>query len=144
MDVSYRKVRYLIFNMFYILKYLIYFSFLNQNSIYSIFVCVRYLCTLKSYVRNRGRPEGSIAEGYNAEECLAFCSLYFDDGVETRHNRVNRNDDDIHEDSTRLDVFSNSGRPLGKRNAQVLDDNLLAKAHQYVLFNCEPITQFIE
>ncbi|KAH7835951.1 hypothetical protein Vadar_031397 [Vaccinium darrowii] len=34
----------------------------------------RYLMTLKSYVRNRARPEGSIAEGYFVEECMTFCS----------------------------------------------------------------------
>ncbi|XXG72497.1 hypothetical protein AAC387_Pa07g1576 [Persea americana] len=37
----------------------------------------RYLLTLKSYERNRSRPEGSIAEGYLAEECLRFCSRWF-------------------------------------------------------------------
>ncbi|XP_058076314.1 uncharacterized protein LOC131224884 [Magnolia sinica] len=34
----------------------------------------RYLQRLKSYVLNRSRPEGSIAEGYLAKECLTFCS----------------------------------------------------------------------
>ncbi|KAK1373571.1 hypothetical protein POM88_029764 [Heracleum sosnowskyi] len=36
----------------------------------------RYLCKLKSYVRNNSKPEGSIAEGYLAEECLTFCSRF--------------------------------------------------------------------
>ncbi|XP_071714365.1 uncharacterized protein [Rutidosis leptorrhynchoides] len=35
----------------------------------------RYLGTLKSYVRKKSKPEGSIAEGYLVEECLSFCSL---------------------------------------------------------------------
>ncbi|GLT91440.1 hypothetical protein SLE2022_093260 [Rubroshorea leprosula] len=34
----------------------------------------RELFTLKSYVRNPRYPEGSIAEGYLAQECLTFCS----------------------------------------------------------------------
>ncbi|XP_071726413.1 uncharacterized protein [Rutidosis leptorrhynchoides] len=34
----------------------------------------RYLGTIKSYVRNKSKHEGSIAEGYLAEECLSFCS----------------------------------------------------------------------
>uniref|UniRef100_A0A803MV00 DUF4218 domain-containing protein n=1 Tax=Chenopodium quinoa TaxID=63459 RepID=A0A803MV00_CHEQI len=34
----------------------------------------KYIQTLKSYVRNRAHPEGSIAEGYLADECLTFCS----------------------------------------------------------------------
>ncbi|XP_068331574.1 uncharacterized protein [Pyrus communis] len=34
-----------------------------------------YLQTLKRYVRNKGRPEGSIAETYLVDECLSFCSM---------------------------------------------------------------------
>ena len=29
---------------------------------------------IKGYVRNRSRPDGSIASGYLAEECISFCS----------------------------------------------------------------------
>ncbi|XP_070675864.1 uncharacterized protein [Malus domestica] len=36
----------------------------------------RYLQTLKRYVRNKGRPEGSIAEAYLVDECSSFCSMY--------------------------------------------------------------------
>ncbi|CAN6716665.1 unnamed protein product [Malus baccata var. baccata] len=36
----------------------------------------RYLQTLKRYVRNKGRPEGSIAEAYLVDKCLSFCSMY--------------------------------------------------------------------
>jgi hypothetical protein len=50
----------------------------------------RRLYTLKRYVSNRARPEGSIAEAYIAEECLTFCSRYMED-VETRFNRAPRN-----------------------------------------------------
>jgi len=32
----------------------------------------RYLCRLKSYVRKKACPEGSIAEGYLVEEALTF------------------------------------------------------------------------
>ena len=37
----------------------------------------RYLRTLKGYVKNKARPEGSIAEGYISEECHTFCSRFF-------------------------------------------------------------------
>ena len=50
----------------------------------------RYLRTLKSYVRNKSRPEGSIAEGYIAEECTTFCSRYLHD-VEMKHDCEERN-----------------------------------------------------
>ena len=49
----------------------------------------RYLRTLKGYVRNKARPEGSIAEGCISEECLTFCSRFFED-VSTKLNRPYR------------------------------------------------------
>nr|GEX64846.1 hypothetical protein [Tanacetum cinerariifolium] len=50
----------------------------------------RYMKKLKNYVRYKAKPEGSIAEGYVAEEALTFCSYYLK-GVETRFNRPDRN-----------------------------------------------------
>ncbi|KAK9283647.1 hypothetical protein L1049_011897 [Liquidambar formosana] len=49
-----------------------------------------YLLTLKSYVRNRSQPEGSIVEGYHVEEYLTFCTRYLQD-VEIKSTRVPRN-----------------------------------------------------
>nr|XP_027186151.1 uncharacterized protein LOC101506602 [Cicer arietinum] len=103
-----------------------------------------FLLTLKSFVRNRAHPEGSIAEGFLANECLTFCSQYLS-GVETRFNRPNRNDDEV------------SGRPLGIKKQQKLrlgkrkkvsrtklDKKELAQAHRYVLSNCDAVAPFIE
>nr|XP_043639389.1 uncharacterized protein LOC122610466 [Erigeron canadensis] len=36
----------------------------------------RYMGFLKGYVRNQSRPEGSIVEGYVAEEVIDFCTNY--------------------------------------------------------------------
>ncbi|KAD5507409.1 hypothetical protein E3N88_15112 [Mikania micrantha] len=52
----------------------------------------RYIKKLKAYVRNKAKPEGSIAEGYNADEALTFCSLYLKD-MQTKFNRPDRNAD---------------------------------------------------
>nr|GFA86583.1 hypothetical protein [Tanacetum cinerariifolium] len=52
----------------------------------------RYMKKLKGYVRNKAKPEGSIAEGYVAEEALTFSSHYFQD-VTTKFNRPDRNVD---------------------------------------------------
>ena len=46
----------------------------------------KYLCTLKSYVRNKSHLEGSIAEGYITKESATFCSRFLHD-VETKHDR---------------------------------------------------------
>ncbi|KAK2653264.1 hypothetical protein Ddye_013120 [Dipteronia dyeriana] len=57
---------------------------------YLVEMCLR---KLKGYVRNKARPEGSIAKGYLADECVTFCSRYMD-GVETKFNKSERNYDD--------------------------------------------------
>ncbi|GJY09683.1 reverse transcriptase domain-containing protein [Tanacetum coccineum] len=44
----------------------------------------RYMKKLKGYVRNKAKPEGSIVEGYVAEEALTFSSYYFRD-IRQRH-----------------------------------------------------------
>ncbi|GKC22362.1 hypothetical protein Tco_1024512 [Tanacetum coccineum] len=54
----------------------------------------RYMKKLKGYVRNKAKPEGSIAEGYVAEEALTFSSHYFRD-VTTKFNRPDRNVDPL-------------------------------------------------
>ncbi|KAJ9553381.1 hypothetical protein OSB04_017426 [Centaurea solstitialis] len=102
----------------------------------------RYLSTLKSYVRNKSKPEGSIAEGYLAEECLSFCSLYLSDDVETKRNRRSRNYDDGGTPDV-LPIFSMSGRPVGAIETTRLDLETLAQAHLYVLFNCNKVDEFI-
>nr|GFA92986.1 hypothetical protein [Tanacetum cinerariifolium] len=57
-----------------------------------MYPCERYMKKLKGYVRNKAKPEGSIAEGYVAEEAFTFSSHYFRD-VTTKFNRSDRNFD---------------------------------------------------
>ncbi|GJV27457.1 hypothetical protein Tco_1383905 [Tanacetum coccineum] len=64
----------------------------------------RYMKKLKNYVRNKAKPEGSIAEGYVAEEALTFCSRYLKD-VETRFNRPGRNDDGLPEQPDKFQLY---------------------------------------
>jgi hypothetical protein len=45
-----------------------------------MFLYERYLAILKSYVRNRADPEGSIMEGYTTEEVVECCADYVKDG----------------------------------------------------------------
>ena len=66
----------------------------------------RYLRTLKGYVRNKACPEGSIAEGYISEECLTFCSQFFED-VSTKLNRPDRQERSaVNEPPSGLSIFS--------------------------------------
>ncbi|RVW77130.1 hypothetical protein CK203_054291 [Vitis vinifera] len=104
-----------------------------------------YLHTLKSYVRNKSRPEGSIAKGYIVEECTTFCSRYLHD-VETKHDREERNyviENNI-TNGGGLTIFKCMGRTIGKSTSRVLSTEEWSQAHLYVLTNCEEVTSFIE
>ena len=71
----------------------------------------RQMGTLKGYVRNRARPEGSIAEAYIANEALTFCSRYMDDVV----TRFSRDDDkwDQGVSDSDLSIFQHGVKLLG-------------------------------
>ncbi|KAM2842900.1 hypothetical protein PS2_030975 [Malus domestica] len=72
----------------------------------------RFLLTLKKYVRNKNRPEGSMTQGYLAEECLSFCAMYLED-VETCLNRPCRNADILRPDHEGdFDIFCATGHSL--------------------------------
>lgn len=103
----------------------------------------RYLCKLKSFVRNRSRPEGSKAEGYLAEECLTFCSRFLGDVGEKMNTKYSAEADG----SSR----ENLGYPIGvgrNKDGQLfhLNDDTWMQAHRYILFNCgnEEIESLIE
>ena len=87
--------------------------------------------TLKSYVRNRARPEGSIAEGYLVEECMTFCTRYLDD-IESKLNRPSRN------------CESGENHPLGEQERFTLTDIQKKQTHRYILFNTDAVLQFRE
>ena len=81
----------------------------------------RSLRTLKQYVRNKARPEGSIAESYMKNESGAFCSGYLT-GIESQFNIDERNDDNILDDEVMCEfkVFIQKVRPLGVSNVLTL------------------------
>lgn len=94
----------------------------------------RYLCKLKSYVRNRSRPEGSIAEGYLAEECLIFCSRFLGDDSEKINAKYFTEAEGENQ--------ANSGYPIGAGGNKDgkyfhMNDETWMQAHRYTLFNCE-------
>ncbi|XP_057250770.1 uncharacterized protein LOC130591463 [Beta vulgaris subsp. vulgaris] len=101
----------------------------------------RYLHKLKLYVRNKARPEGSIAEGYIVDECMTLCSRYLDD-VETKFNRLERNCDGDDDTARKLSIFSHPGRPLGGGKTNNLDVYEREQAHIYALKNCSEVDPF--
>ncbi|XP_059292354.1 uncharacterized protein LOC132045788 [Lycium ferocissimum] len=97
----------------------------------------RYLGILKSYVRNRACPEGSIAEAYIANECLTFCTRYLEGG-DSRSYWSRKSDDEIENPTDREGCpFPSVGEPSGMIDVFDLDDKTWLQAHRHVLFNCE-------
>nr|XP_025650886.1 uncharacterized protein LOC112747020 isoform X1 [Arachis hypogaea] len=106
----------------------------------------RYLGHLKSYVRNKAQPEGSIAQGYLMEEILTFCSRYLEN-IETRWNRPRRVDDEpTHEESNPwLDtLFPQVGKPLGVSSYFTLTATEKLQAHRHVLTNCSIVDNYLQ
>ncbi|QHO28660.1 uncharacterized protein DS421_7g218620 [Arachis hypogaea] len=107
------------------------------------------MCTLKSYVRNRSRPEGYIVEAYLADECLTFCSRYLHDGIQTKLNRIPRNNDanDFEAEIPHSFpiLFPKKGCPLGAKKGELfsLDDKSRNQAHSYILLNCRKIEDYV-
>ncbi|XP_070042013.1 uncharacterized protein LOC107772820 [Nicotiana tabacum] len=103
----------------------------------------RFLRTLKSYVRNKAHPEGSIAEGYLAEECMTFCSKYLTD-METKQNRPDRNFDSSNIEPNGLSIFNCRGKPLAGGAWINLSTHEINQAHFYILQNCEKVRPWME
>ncbi|XP_019267397.1 PREDICTED: uncharacterized protein LOC109244716 [Nicotiana attenuata] len=103
----------------------------------------KFLRTLKGYVRNKARPEGSIAEGYLAEECMTFCSKYLTD-METKQNRLDRNFDSSNIEPNGLSIFNRRGKPLVGGTWINLRTHEINQAHFYILQNCEEVRPWME
>lgn len=100
----------------------------------------RSFVRIKALVRNRAYPEGSIAEGYIAEECLTYCSRFLEGS--TRFTRAPRNpepSDNIKD----IYMFESAGEPIGKAiTIGRFDNQLLVQAHRYVLRHCDELEDF--
>ncbi|GKB94840.1 hypothetical protein Tco_0980977, partial [Tanacetum coccineum] len=100
----------------------------------------RFTKKLKGYVRNKAKPEGSIAEGYVAEEALTFSSHYFWD-VTTKFNRPDRNVDP-HPPTCQFQVFRSLCESIGLRSVIRFDAQELRKVIWYVLHNSPEIDTY--
>ncbi|RYQ90151.1 hypothetical protein Ahy_B09g096404 [Arachis hypogaea] len=101
----------------------------------------RYLCCLKQYVRNRARPEGSIAEGYLSEEILIFCSRYLDN-VDIRINRPMPVADRLCEPMDSEDPGVENA--VGAASFYALTPAEKFQAHRHVLVNSPAVEKFID
>ena len=86
---------------------------------------------LKSYVRNRNRPEGCIIERYSAEEAIEFCTEYLSNVDITGIPIDPRIDHKI-------------GTPLPGSFVMKVDLIVLLQAHHYVLENTTIVQPYFE
>ncbi|XP_057444525.1 uncharacterized protein LOC130736753 [Lotus japonicus] len=106
----------------------------------------RYLGLLKSYVRNKAQPTGSIAEGYLMQEILTFCSRYLDD-IETVWNRPRRVDDepiDTQPKTREAELFPKVGKSVGRHSYFTLSSVEKLQAHRHVLTNCPIVDPYLQ
>jgi hypothetical protein len=102
----------------------------------------RRLLTCKRFVRNNARPEGSIAEAYVVDECLIFCSRYFDD-MQTRWNRPGRNAEPDDSHTGDVSVFKHGVKFLGGSAYLQAGDDYDSMVY-YVLRSCKEVQPYIK
>ncbi|XP_052137571.1 uncharacterized protein LOC127756216, partial [Oryza glaberrima] len=100
--------------------------------LHNMFPFERYMGALKKYVRNRARPEASIAKGYGTEEVIELCVEFIED---LRPIRV---PESRHEGRLR------GKGTLGRKATMTVDNNLFRKAHFTVLQHSSLVAPYIE
>ncbi|KAK9048019.1 hypothetical protein SSX86_033019 [Deinandra increscens subsp. villosa] len=104
----------------------------------------RHLGHFKRCVRNKAKPEGSIAEAYVVEEAITFCSHYLR-SVQSKLDKRYRTDDTTSSDDRTfaLDVFRLNGRGIGKKEVRMLPSNLMQKALWFIFNNCQEAQPYL-
>jgi len=101
----------------------------------------RRLGTFKRFIRNKARPEGSIAEAYTAYECMTQCSTYFSDII-NRFTRPKRNlDGDMSPNG--YSIFAHGINLLGASKLHYEDKDYDSMVW-FVLNNCEEVDEYKE
>ena len=97
-------------------------------------MCIRdrFMGVLKKYVRNRARPEGSIAKGYGNEEVIEFCVDFVPDLKPIGLPR-----------SRHEGRLSGKGT-IGRKSTICMDGHSLTEAHHTVLTNSSLVAPYFE
>eukprot|EP00268_Persea_americana_P058965 TRINITY_DN7181_c0_g1_i3.p1 TRINITY_DN7181_c0_g1~~TRINITY_DN7181_c0_g1_i3.p1 ORF type:complete len:157 (+),score=12.44 TRINITY_DN7181_c0_g1_i3:237-707(+) len=99
----------------------------------------RYLGTLKGYVANQARPEGSITEAYIVKECLTFCSMYLEGTDQDERN------DDGGVRGLGMGIFTQNVRLFALiTRAPDPSQNERNMAHWFVLHNSPELKPYLE
>jgi hypothetical protein len=87
-------------------------------------------------------PEGSLAENYQFDECLTFCSRYLN-GCATKFNRPSRHDS-TEPNSAGQPYLRIIGRPLSGFASSQLDFVAWSQAQRCVLVNYPDIEKYAQ
>jgi hypothetical protein len=94
----------------------------------------RYYKTLKSFVRNLAKPEGSMSKGYEIEEALGFAIEYM-----AQYSQTTRRVWDSQEDPCMVDEILE-----GKGVPREMEDQFISDIHAFVLDNALIIATYRE
>ena len=94
----------------------------------------RYLYILKRHIRNKSKPEDSMAVGYAYDDVLGFCTEYLQDFEHSSHRMWDANE----EDRDTKEVLEGSGKDV------VFSDADLYNIHDYVNYNKECTSELLE
>lgn len=96
-------------------------------------------------VRQKARVEGSICEAYLVKEVSNFCSMYFEEGIDTDLTRPKRHDvPNQPEDPTRLPLFSYPGRgTFVVKQRYYMSEEERNTAHVYILCNTPEVREHL-
>lgn len=99
-----------------------------------IYLYERYFKTVKRFVRNLAKPEGSIAQGYQVEQALGFISEYM-----SEYNVTTQRVWDDKEEPTMIDeILEGKGKPKN------LSEELRSAMHSFVLDNSAHIEPYCQ
>ncbi|XP_074300461.1 uncharacterized protein LOC141631730 [Silene latifolia] len=106
---------------------------------------LRFLNHLKNKIGNKARVEGSICNAYLLEEISNFCSLYFEEHIETKAKALDFVMNDDQSNSELPEAFQDHlGRTSGACSIRFLEDKEYKQAHLYVLSNCQSLRPYEE
>ncbi|XP_074355723.1 uncharacterized protein LOC141695375 [Apium graveolens] len=104
----------------------------------------RYLHNLKLKVGNKARAEGSMAQCYIEEECVHFCTLYFDSRNGIMHNKLRRNEAPrTFYDEDLLEVYTYPTHPSLRTNDRMLSGDEYELVAYYVLINSPDVAKYL-
>ena len=104
----------------------------------------RMIGHMKNSIQTTSHPEGSIAENYQFEESLNFCSSRYLLDSPTNINKAPRHDDNPGPLADAKKYLRIIGRPLSAFSSVELDCTTLSQAQRCVLVNYPKIMEYAQ